>query len=62
MATASCRDLFSENADMVITLVMPGDDKFGLSYSYNISALSVLLGTDVASVEAKLRTEIVSAL
>ena len=47
---------------MVITLVMPGDDKFGLSYSYNISALSVLLGTDVASVEAKLRTEIVSAL
>ena len=26
VATASCRDLFSENADMVITL-MPGDDK-----------------------------------
>ena len=32
VATASCRDLFSENADMAITLLMPGDDKSGLFY------------------------------
>lgn len=57
VATASRRNLFSENADMVITLGMTGDDKSGLTYSFNVSALSVLLGTDVGSLEANLRTD-----